>query len=267
MNKEDEGNFLVSLLERHPLSKLCGDMPTLEFDELGADIKKHGVLTPIVMYEGKVLDGWHRYQAALRHDRRCLQAGRGFKSDKEAQDFVLSANLHRRHLNPGARASLVVSVREWKPEGRPKETPSFDGVNPEVVESKSKSSKEMASEAQVSVPTIERAKAAASGKRKSVPTYHQEREIDAAALEVYALRQANDKLTSTNIDLEERIALVISENQSVPAAREILFNNLRSQIKTHKASVMEWQTRLREAEKENSGLRAMLRKAGVKIKK
>ena len=38
MNLEDEGNFLVSLLERHPLSKLCGDMPTLEFDELAADI-------------------------------------------------------------------------------------------------------------------------------------------------------------------------------------------------------------------------------------
>ena len=170
----------------------------------------------------------------------------------------------------------MVSVRKWKPEGRPKETPSFDGVNPEVVESKSKSSKEMASEAQVSVPTIERAKAAASGKPKPIPTVSpstpspigaQQRELDIAALEVYALRKANDKLISANIDLEERIALVISENQSVPAAREILFNNLRSQIKTHKASVMEWQTRLREAEKENSGLRAMLRKAGVKVKK
>ena len=38
--------------------------------------------------------------------KRCMdRLGAEFKSYQEAQDFVLSANLHRRHLTPGARAS------------------------------------------------------------------------------------------------------------------------------------------------------------------
>ena len=48
-------------LERHPLSAAW---PAVE-KEVSADLLKsietHGIREPIMIYEGRILDGWHRY--------------------------------------------------------------------------------------------------------------------------------------------------------------------------------------------------------------
>ena len=48
-------------LERHHLSMIWGDMVGDERTELVEDIRANGVREPIKLFEGKVLDGWHRY--------------------------------------------------------------------------------------------------------------------------------------------------------------------------------------------------------------
>ena len=56
----------LDALQRHPLSALWGDMPHDEFEALVADVRAHGVRQPIALFRGRVIDGWHRLQAAIR---------------------------------------------------------------------------------------------------------------------------------------------------------------------------------------------------------
>jgi len=65
-DKRTSQQGLPNKLERHPLSERYGPkMSTEELQGLADDIKAHGLHEPIILYEGKVLAGWNRYQACL----------------------------------------------------------------------------------------------------------------------------------------------------------------------------------------------------------
>ncbi len=96
--------------ELHPLCKLFPRMSGAEFDALREDIRANGLRQTIVLYEGMILDGGNRYQA-------CLEAGVKPRfsdfSDGNIVSFVLSLNLHRRHMTPGQQAAIVASAQDW----------------------------------------------------------------------------------------------------------------------------------------------------------
>lgn len=97
-------------LELHPLCTLFPRLVGAEFDALKADILANGQREPIVVHEGFILDGGNRYRA-------CVEAGiepqlKQF-SGTNPVSFVLSANLHRRHLTPGQQAAIVASAQDW----------------------------------------------------------------------------------------------------------------------------------------------------------
>lgn len=107
-------------LDLHPLCSLFPRLGDDELHALAADIAAHGLREPITLHNGMVLDGGNRYRA-------CLIAGvepkvREFDGDNLVA-FVLSANLHRRHLTPGQMAAIVASAQDWsraQPATRPK---------------------------------------------------------------------------------------------------------------------------------------------------
>lgn len=136
-------------LQQHPLSAVFPSMPPAEIEALSMDIEKNGQRENGVLYEGMVLDGWHRYLA-------CEKAGVEFHAEElNGEDpvaFVLSRNLHRRHLTASQRAAAVVAASEWRPAG------VTDGrVAPGAT---LKSNGEMAEAAEVGERTIRQAKAA-----------------------------------------------------------------------------------------------------------
>jgi len=88
-------------LEPHPLAQMFPVVPPDEMAQIVADIKKHGIIEPIWMYEGKVLDGWHRYQAAIEAGKEPKL--REWKGD-DPMAFVISMNIMRRHLTGDQRA-------------------------------------------------------------------------------------------------------------------------------------------------------------------
>lgn len=129
-------------LHRHPLSAAFGDMPKDEFDELVADIKRNGLITPIVTLDGMILDGWHRYRA-------CLEAGVKPRFDPfdyavepadeqsgrkmTPAEFVVSANAHRRHLTREQRRQIVVELLKAKPEASDRAIASMAKVDHKTV--------------------------------------------------------------------------------------------------------------------------------------
>lgn len=108
--------FDAANLTQHPLSAAYPAMERGDFEALAADIRKVGLREPITIFEGQILDGWHRYNACM-----CENLAPQFVDFDEGdpREFVISKNLHRRHLTALQKASAVVRVAEWRPVGRP----------------------------------------------------------------------------------------------------------------------------------------------------
>lgn len=100
----------------HPLSELFPLMQGREFDELVADIKTFGLREPIWTYQGEILDGRNRWRAceAAQLAHRPMREYTG----NNPLPFVVSLNLHRRHLDEGQRGIVAAKIESTK-QGRP----------------------------------------------------------------------------------------------------------------------------------------------------
>lgn len=103
-------------LQQHALSAAYPAMTAEEYEALKESIAAIGVQTPVTIYEGDVLDGWHRWLAALELGLPCPTAPLG---DVDPFEFVRAANEHRRHLNKSQFAMVEVALTKWKSTGRP----------------------------------------------------------------------------------------------------------------------------------------------------
>ncbi len=97
-------------MELHPLCTLFPRMAGAEFDALVADIKLNGQREPIILHDGMILDGGNRYRACLAAgvEPATMKFGGG-----NIVSYVLSANMHRRHMTPGQQAAIVSSAQNW----------------------------------------------------------------------------------------------------------------------------------------------------------
>jgi len=95
-------------LESHPLSNLLPMMSEDELKKLRADILEVGLKEPIMLFEGKILDGRNRYRAC--QDLGVEPTFEEFAGTAdEALDYVLAKNVQRRQLSGSQRA--IVALR------------------------------------------------------------------------------------------------------------------------------------------------------------
>lgn len=137
------------MYKQHPLSCAFPEMQDDEFQVLCDSIESIGVQNPITLFEGMVIDGWHRYKAAKQVNIDCPSVLLG---NVDPQDFVIAQNKARRNLTPSQRAIAVTTVYEWHSVGRPS--------NWTPVANKPKSAQQLADIAGVSVGTIKNTKVA-----------------------------------------------------------------------------------------------------------
>lgn len=97
-------------LELHPLCALFPALQGSEFDALREDISANGQRQPIVLLDGQILDGANRYRACLAAN---IEPQFENFTGADVVAFVLSVNLHRRHMTPGQQAAAVASVQDW----------------------------------------------------------------------------------------------------------------------------------------------------------
>jgi ParB-like chromosome segregation protein Spo0J len=102
--------------QQHPLSAAFPPMTPEEFESLRESIHVNGVLNPITIHEGMVLDGWHRYMAANELGMDCPEAE--LEDWIDPKDFVLAQNKNRRHITAAKLAMATTAVYEWVPRGR-----------------------------------------------------------------------------------------------------------------------------------------------------
>jgi hypothetical protein len=104
-------------LALHPLAELFPLMGPAEFEVLVASIAANGQREPIVVHEGRIVDGRNRYLACRRLGRE--PAARAWDGRGSLVAFVVDRNLERRHLSASQRALLAVQLkRELAAEAR-----------------------------------------------------------------------------------------------------------------------------------------------------
>lgn len=90
----------------HPYCEMFPEFQREDWGAFVADVKRHGLRDPIVTFDGKILDGRSRVKACKESGRKIRTVEFGGTED-EALAFVMSHNLHRRHLTPGQKAVIV----------------------------------------------------------------------------------------------------------------------------------------------------------------
>jgi ParB family chromosome partitioning protein len=96
-------------LEPHPLAQLIPEMSDGDYSALRDDVAVNGLREPVVLYEGKILDGRHRYRAC--HEVvRCAHFAEFIGKDPAA--YVISLNVRRRHLTASQLAFVALEVEK-----------------------------------------------------------------------------------------------------------------------------------------------------------
>ena len=94
----------------HQYCNLLPDMSPDDFDALKDDISQNGLINPIMLLNGQILDGKHRYLAC-----KAVSIEPKFTTfsgdDEQALHYVISQNISRRHLEKSQRAALAVSAK------------------------------------------------------------------------------------------------------------------------------------------------------------
>lgn len=99
----------------HDFANLFPMLDAAAQDALRADIQAFGVREPVILFDGRILDGRNRYMAAR-------DLGLDFPvadfdgTEAEALAYVLSTNLHRRHLTESQRAAVAAKLANMKRE-------------------------------------------------------------------------------------------------------------------------------------------------------
>lgn len=254
-------------LKQHPLSAAFPSMSEPDFQALVEDIARNGLKQSVVVFEDKVLDGWHRYTA-------CIQAGMTPKlvqleQDEDPVAFVLSLNLNRRHLTASQRAAAVVKCADWR------------GVGSNQHEAGSAPSAEaLAEQADVSERTIRHAKTAeeaglgdlvregevsakkaadlakgkvepkaAAPKKEKAPPAEGEDEGRALLEEMVAELTSDLEAAERVIDGDPQLSAAWLEVKSMRAKfddLEKLYNNQRTELRTMTAEAASWKRRFEE---------------------
>lgn len=88
----------------HPIADIFPMLSDDQLCDLSLNIATHGLLEPIVKYEGKILDGRCRFQACKLAD---VEPRFAEYDGEDPYGIVLGRNLHRRHLNNAQRAMIA----------------------------------------------------------------------------------------------------------------------------------------------------------------
>ena len=148
----------MSDLEYHELSTVFSSFEdTEEFQKIVESIKEEGLNHPILVWQGKIVDGRHRHKA-------CHLAGvepryeyiKDDTSFQKVMDRVVAENILRRHLTVGQRAMIAASLANMTKQDTLKQ--NTDGQICPTEGGNKKSNEDAAKSLNVSPKTVKNAK-------------------------------------------------------------------------------------------------------------
>lgn len=187
----------------HSIADIFPRMTATEYAALRDDIEAHGQREPIWVFDGQIIDGRHRAQAC--EELGIEPAVREYDGDESGLvGFVVSLNLHRRHLDESQR-SLVAARLATLPKGANQHA-SIDAP----------SQAQAAELLNVSRPSVQRAREVlVNGAPELVAAVESGKVSVSAATSVAALPAEEQREVVAEIDAGERPADVIKRHVHV----------------------------------------------------
>lgn len=158
------------IYEAHELSLAFPDMPPDQFKRLADDIRANGLNHPIVLLDGKILDGRHRYRGCIEVGvapmfRDFMEGNPDESSHGDPVAFVTSENASRRHLNTSQLAHAIAAMAGWEREQAKKRQAAAGGdkkslcagLHEAVIEGTGRTSEKLAAKTGVSARTVDKA--------------------------------------------------------------------------------------------------------------
>ena len=131
-------------LKFHPLSEIFPLIEGDEFDGFVDGFKKHGLLQQIVLQQGMILEGRNRYRAGkalcykfTAKDFTELPPG------KNPYEFVLVANVQRRHLTTEQKRDLALRLIRERPNDSDRKIALLLGMSNKTISTYRKELEEM----------------------------------------------------------------------------------------------------------------------------
>lgn len=102
-------------IEFHPVSEIFPLMSDEEIETLADDIRENGLKQPLLLHpDGRLIDGRNRYLACQKAE--VVPTAKTWDGNGDLTAFVVSLNLHRRHLNESQRAMIAAKLANRKRE-------------------------------------------------------------------------------------------------------------------------------------------------------
>ncbi|GEM_PF-2137657 len=154
-------------MEIHPYANLFPMQTDAEIQSLAADIKQHGLRQPIVIDDDdKILDGRNRAAACvIANVTPVYEPFSG--SDAEKLPYVVSVNVHRRHLTTAQRSDIAAAIANMQVGQNQHSAKQEKEGGSNELPSKTVSTKQAAKLMNVSVASVKRAKAKSKPKPKA----------------------------------------------------------------------------------------------------
>jgi hypothetical protein len=142
----------MSEIQFHPLADIFPLMEGAEFDALVADIKANGLREKMDLYKGKIVEGRNRYRALRRlgidpsadpkkYFRNAIYAHtiggdiapHEQDNDARVRAYIISKNIHRRHLTAEQKRDVIAKLLKATPEKSDRQIANATKASPTTV--------------------------------------------------------------------------------------------------------------------------------------
>ena len=98
-------------MNEYPISTLASIFPPMldeDFNKLVDSIKENGLLEPVTVWRGEIIDGKHRYKACKEASVECRFVE--LEDDIDPIVYITGRNDIRRHLTPSQRSVVAYKL-------------------------------------------------------------------------------------------------------------------------------------------------------------
>ena len=92
---------------KEEFKKLIPALTAEEFKQLEANCLRDGILSPICLWNGFIIDGHNRYEISLRHQLKFESVKFDFETEEDVKNWMIEKQLGQRNLTQGQKDYLI----------------------------------------------------------------------------------------------------------------------------------------------------------------